>query len=99
MLKKQKEEKMGLKGLPINPLEEKWLKEYPLVKSCEKIKDVDAINNPCSSCSKCPRGMDFKVSKEDLKMFRQYLKDCKNYFAFHNVNNRKVLKYDSRSME
>ena len=92
-------ENYGLEGFPVNPLIKKWEKKYPMDDRCKELEKQKIENLSCLNCGKCPKGVDFKVPKEDLLIFRKYLKECRDYFKIHNPYKRKVLKYDSRSME
>ena len=76
-------------NIPKNPL-----KEYPKMSNCERINKDEPINYACASCGDCPKGSYFKVSKEDMVIYRKYLEDCVSYFSEHNpsMNKTKVYK-------
>lgn len=79
--------------LPKNPLEEKWKKDYPMMNNCKKINKDDALNYACAICGDCPKGAYFIVSKEDIKLYRDYLEKCVIYFRSHNPSMSKPKTY------
>ena len=80
-------------NIPKNPLEEKWKKEYPMMGNCEKLDKEEVIGYACTSCRDCPKGSYFKVSKEELALYRKYLEDCIKYFNEHNPSMSKPKTY------
>lgn len=97
MHNKVKKSSYGLENFPVNPLEEKWKILYPMDDKCENMKEEYL---PCNNCGKCPKGYYFKVPKEDLILFRKYLKDCREYLELHNPYKAKVMKktYDNKKI-
>lgn len=79
---------------PRNPLEEKWLKKYPVCESqgCK-----------CIFCSRCPRGDNWEVPEEDkssdewiayITSVFQYNLDHGNVVNdFHRAKLKKILGY------
>lgn len=92
------ENNYGLVNFPVNPLEEKWRKLYPMDDKCKEMEEKNIKNLYCDNCGKCPKGCDFKVPKEDLIIFRKYLKECRDYLEIHNPYKKIILKksYDKK---
>jgi len=84
--------------LPKNPLEEKWKNEYPMMSNCEKLNKDESIYYSCATCSDCPKGAYFKVPKEDLKLYREYLENCINYLRSHNPSMNKPKTYKKNNL-
>lgn len=83
-------------NMPKNPLKEKWKEEYPMMSNCSKPNMDGNSYNACATCSDCPKGFYFKVSKEDLAIYRKYLEDCVNYLREHNPNMEISKKYTKK---
>lgn len=82
--------------IPKNPLEEKWKKEYPMMCNCKKVNEDESIHYACASCGDCPKGSYFKVSKEEMEIYRKYLEDCVKYFSDHNPSMNKPKTYTKK---
>ena len=50
-------------------------------------------NYSCINCSKCPDGDLFKIPKEDLQDYKEYLEKVKEYDEIHNSELAKRLSY------
>lgn len=70
------EKKMN-SSFPINPLQEKWDKLYPPTPMPEYSQVCDGYS--CMWCYRCPRGDNWKVPEEDLKIWNQYQQALMEY--------------------
>ena len=73
-----------ISDLPINPLIEKWKKEFPMMDVCYEIDKSKIENYTCLTCDKCQYGEFFKIPKEDLKIYKEYLHELNEYDKIHN---------------
>ena len=81
-------EKINISDVPINPLLEKWYKEFPKKRVCILLDEKKLDNFGCLNCDKCPDGKLFKVPKEDLEEYKKYLEKLKEYNENKNNKNK-----------
>lgn len=86
---------------PANPLQEKWDNLYPPIRNGEPCGPIlgyfkdgrPMMNYGCVLCceEKCQHSSSWKCPEEDKEIYKQYMKECDEYFYAHNTHFSGIL--------